>query len=256
MPTETTPGRWTPAGVFAVPPVPDVRVPSDDDDGDGGGDDGGTADDPAEAANRDPLRQRRPRRRPVTVRRPASAAERLVPSSGDRPGCHLIRDFFEADRPYLFSPVRHRCRPLPPRLRPRRSTISRFCANPSRRPVIPTAGNTWTNGNNNYFNRSSCNRQNRPTHTISEEGSVYVVCLMRSLTRNFGARKTPVAAYVRAKNRTIHQRSRIPRSTEAVISAETRTIAFHRDKNRSSKRTSGNQAEHDVHTEYPQNRCS
>lgn len=150
MPRETTPGRWTPAGAFAVPPVPDVRVPSDDD-GDGGGDDGGTADDPAEAANRDPLRQRRPQRRPVTVRRPAPAAERLVPSSGDRPGCHLIRDFFEADRPYLSLPVRHRCRPLPPRLRPRRSTISRFCANPSRRPVTPTAGNTWVNENNNYF---------------------------------------------------------------------------------------------------------
>lgn len=68
VPTETSPDRWTPAGAFAVPPVPDVRLPSDDG-GDGGGDDGGTADDPAEAANRDPLRRPRPRRRPETVRR-------------------------------------------------------------------------------------------------------------------------------------------------------------------------------------------
>lgn len=141
MPTETSPDRWTPAGVFAVPPVQDVRVPSDDD-GDGGGDDGGTADDPAEAANRDPLRQRRPRHLPAMVRRRASAAERLVPSSGDRPGCHLIRGFFEADQPYLFLPVRRRSRPPLQRRRPRRSTISRFYANPFHRPVNRTAGST------------------------------------------------------------------------------------------------------------------
>lgn len=70
VPKETNPDRWTPAGEFAVPPVPDARGSSDDD-GDGGGDDGGTADDPAEAANRDPLLRPRPPRRPVTVRRRA-----------------------------------------------------------------------------------------------------------------------------------------------------------------------------------------
>lgn len=70
VPMETSPDRWTPAGAFAVPPVPDVRLPSDDG-GDGGGDDGGTADDPAEAANRDPLRRPRPRRRPERARRRA-----------------------------------------------------------------------------------------------------------------------------------------------------------------------------------------
>lgn len=71
--------------------------------GDGGdGDIGDSADDPAEAANRDPPRRRRPLRLPeAKVRRGASAAERVAPFSGDRPGCRLIRGFFEACRPYL-----------------------------------------------------------------------------------------------------------------------------------------------------------
>lgn len=77
-------------------------MPSDDD-GDGDDDNGGNADDPAEAANRDPLQRRRPRHRPEAKvrRRGASAAEKAAPSSGDRPGCHLIRGSFEACRPYL-----------------------------------------------------------------------------------------------------------------------------------------------------------
>lgn len=140
-PTGTSPDRWTPAGAWVVPPVPGARGPSDDD-ADGGDGDDGTADDPAEAANRDPLRRRRPRRRPGQVRRRASAVERLVPSSGDRPGCRLIRDSFEACRPYLFSPGRRRSRPPQPQPRPRRSTTLRFCASPFRRQATPTAGNT------------------------------------------------------------------------------------------------------------------
>lgn len=94
--------RWTLAvDAIVEPPNPDTQVPSDDDADGEDGDGGGNADDPAEAANRDPSRQRRPRRLPAAVRRRASAVERVVPSSGDRPGCRLSHDFFEAVLPYL-----------------------------------------------------------------------------------------------------------------------------------------------------------
>lgn len=92
----------TPADAIAGPPDSNAQVPFDDGGGDGD-DNGGNADDPAEAANRDPLRRRRPRHRPEARvrRREASAAEKAAPSSGDRPGCRLIRGSFEACRPYL-----------------------------------------------------------------------------------------------------------------------------------------------------------
>lgn len=98
-PRTTSLDSWMPGGAIAEPPNPDAQVPS----GDGGdGDTDDSADDPAEAANRDPPRLRRPLRLPeAKVRRGASAAERVAPSSGDRPGCRLIRDSFEACRPYL-----------------------------------------------------------------------------------------------------------------------------------------------------------
>lgn len=98
-PRTASPDRWTPGGAIAEPPDPDARVSS----GDGGdGDTDDSADDPAEAANRDPPRRRRPLHLPeAKVRRVASAAERVAPSSGDRPGCRLIRGSFEACRPYL-----------------------------------------------------------------------------------------------------------------------------------------------------------
>lgn len=118
VPTAANPDKYrTPVACasFADPPDPDARGSSDDV-RDGGGDDGGSADDPAEAANRDPLLRRRPRRRPELGRRRTSLVERVEPSSGDRPGCRLIRGSFEADRPYLSSPVHHRFPlPLPPR---------------------------------------------------------------------------------------------------------------------------------------------
>lgn len=98
-PRTTSLDSWMPGGAIAEPPNPDAQVPS----GDGGdGDTDDSADDPAVAANRDPPRLRRPLRLPeAKVRRGASAAERVAPSSGDRPGCRLIRDSFEACRPYL-----------------------------------------------------------------------------------------------------------------------------------------------------------
>lgn len=109
-PRATSPDSWLLAGAIAGPPDPDARVPSGDDGDDGGN--GDSADDPAEAANRDPPRRRRPRRLPVAkVRRlGASAVERVAPSSGDRPGCHLIRGSSAVCRLYLSSRVCRYCR--------------------------------------------------------------------------------------------------------------------------------------------------
>lgn len=124
------------ASIAAEPPDPDARGPSDDVRDDDGDDDGDSADDPAEAANRDPLLRLRPQRRPALVRQRASLVERVEPSSGDRPGCRLIRGSFEADRPYLSSPVHPRflLLLLPQSLR-RRSMISVSCASPFHKPV-------------------------------------------------------------------------------------------------------------------------
>jgi len=137
-PKATSPAdSWMPAGASGAPDS-DARVPSDDGDGDGSGD---SVDDPAEAANRDPLRRQRPRRRPVVkVRRWSSAAERVAPSSGDRPGCPLIHDFVEAYLPYLSSPA-HRCCRLPRPPPPRRPTTLRSCASRIRKLASPTASN-------------------------------------------------------------------------------------------------------------------
>lgn len=170
-PSATIPDRAVAAAASAQAyPAVDERDSSASDDDD----DDGSADDPVAAANRDPPRRQRPQRRldptkvdanrpvysgiavptridvPTTMMRTRQRATRLIvaplvaPSSGDRPGCRLIRGSSSDVLPCPSSPVHRRFRPpRPPSPPPLLPTTSPSSTSPTRTPADPTLKGTW-----------------------------------------------------------------------------------------------------------------
>lgn len=116
----------------------DVDVVDDENDVDGS-----VVDDPVVAANRDRLQHQRPRDQSAAALpwQRASAVESVEPFSGDRPGCPLIRDSFEAFQLCLFVREHHHFQRPPLSLA--LMMILLFFDSPAHKPMFPRWNNTW-----------------------------------------------------------------------------------------------------------------